>query len=162
MIVVSDTSPITNLAAIGHLNLLGRLFVSITIPDAVCRELTALPPGSPGAVDPSGLDWMTVKSVADGALVASLSLSLDDGEAEAIALAREMKSDLVLVDERRGRRAAERLGLKPLGLAGILLLAKRKGAISALKPLLDSLVGTAGFWISRELYARIIAEAGES
>ena len=53
-----------------------------------------------------------------------LETTLDPGEAEAIALAMEMSADLILLDERDGRIAAERAGLRVTGLLGVLLRAK--------------------------------------
>jgi predicted nucleic acid-binding protein len=65
------------------------------------------------------------------------------------------------MDERRGRRAAKGLGLRHVGLLGILAEAKRRGFVPAVRPLLDLLVTRAGFWVSRELYARVLHETGE-
>jgi hypothetical protein len=67
------------------------------------------------------------------------------GEAAAIALAVELKADLVLLDEQDGRRAAQRMGLRPLGVLGILLEAKKRGHIPVVKPLVADLRQTAGF-----------------
>jgi len=86
---------------------------------------------------------------------------LDPGEAEAIALAKELKADLLLMDERRGRRVASRLGLRFVGLLGILVEAKHKGLIKAVKPILDSLITKAGFWLGNRLYTRILETVGE-
>ena len=73
----------------------------------------------------------------------------------------EMQADLLLVDERRGHRGASRLGLPCMGLLGVLIEAKRKACIAAVKPQLDDLLTQAGFWVSRDLYARVLREAGE-
>lgn len=162
MIVVSDTSPITNLAAIGRLDLLRPLFHSVLIPGAVAAELAACPADAPGFVDLSANDWLVVRPVVEPSVAAALSLDLDVGEAEAIALALEARADIVLMDERRGRRLARRLGLRPLGLLGILVKAKRDGAIEQVKPLLDSLISEAGFWIAPGLYSRVLREVSES
>ena len=94
-------------------------------------------------------------------LVNSLLLELDAGEAESIAMAIEMKSDLLLIDERRGRNAASRLNLKYIGLLGVIMESKRKGFISSVKPIVDDLMIKAGFWISNDLYDLILEKAGE-
>jgi hypothetical protein len=64
-----------------------------------------------------------------------LASSLDPGEPEAIAL--ELNADLILMDERRGRFMARRLGLEVIGVLGVLVRAKRKGHLDELKPVLD-------------------------
>jgi uncharacterized protein len=114
VIVVSDTSPINNLAAINQLQLLQQLYGTILIPEAVYRELTD--PSFPvaGAAEVQTFDWIQILSVTDRTVVEALGNELDVGEAEAIALALalETKAELVLIDERRGRLVAGRLNLK--------------------------------------------------
>jgi uncharacterized protein len=66
----------------------------------------------------------------------------------------------LLIDERRGRKVASRLGLKFIGLLGMLVEAKRKGFI-VVKPILDDMIAKAGFWVDSQLYARVLQEAGE-
>src|SRR5262245_14078578 len=118
MIVVSDTSPITNLALIGYVNLLQQLYGSVVIPQAVSQEIAAVAPRLAGIVDIQKVEWLEIRQAEDSALVTSLQLELDRGEAEAIALAIELKADLLLMDERRGRTVAARLGLTFVGLLG--------------------------------------------
>ena len=102
-----------------------------------------------------------VVAVADRSLVSSLAGQLDMGEAEAVALAVEQRADLLLVDERRGRAVAANLGLKVIGLLGVLLEAKSKGHLPRLRPVLDDLISKAGFWISNALYDSILRAARE-
>ncbi|MFN6460726.1 MAG: DUF3368 domain-containing protein [Nostoc sp. DedVER02] len=156
MIVVSDTSPINNLAAINHLHLLQQLYGRVLIPEAVYRELTD--PNFPvaGATEVQTFVWIQTCPVQDRILVEALSNELDIGEAEAIALAVEMKADRVLIDERRGRMVAARLNLSYTGILGILVEAKSQKLISAVKPLLDALINQAGFWVPKPLYKRIL------
>ena len=155
LIVVSNTSPIINLAAIDRLDLLQRLYRKLLIPGAVYEEIAVVGSEQPGAEEVQTQDWIETREVADRALVAALSAELDAGEAEAIALAVEQHAALVLLDERRGRDAAARLRIRFIGLLGALIQAREKGYIPAVKPVVDELIAKAGFWISRELYARI-------
>ncbi|MBG1240315.1 DUF3368 domain-containing protein [Nostoc sp. NZL] len=156
MIIVSDTSPINNLAAINHLHLLQQLYGTVLIPEAVYRELTD--PNFPvaGATEVQTFIWIQTRPVQDRILVEALSNELDIGEAEAIALAVEMKADQVLIDERRGRMVAASLNLSYTGILGILVEAKSQRLISAVKPLLDALINQAGFWVAEPLDKRVL------
>lgn len=162
MIIVSDTSPINNLAAINHLHLLQQLYETVLIPEAVYRELTD--PNFPvaGATEVQTFIWIQTRPVQDRILVEALSNELDIGEAEAIALALQMKADQVLIDERRGRMVAARLNLGYTGTLGILVEAKSQGLISAVKPLLDALINQAGFWVAEPLYKRVLQLVDEN
>ncbi|NJL89024.1 MAG: DUF3368 domain-containing protein [Coleofasciculaceae cyanobacterium SM2_1_6] len=156
MIIVSDTSPINNLAAINQLHLLHQLYGTVLIPEAVFRELTD--PSFPvaGANEVQTFDWIQTLTVSDRILVEALSNELDIGEAEAIALAVEIQADQVLIDERRGRLIATRMNLRYTGILGILVEAKSQGLIAKVKPLLNALVNEAGFWIAEPLYNSVL------
>ena len=161
MIIVSDTSPINNLAEINQLHLLHQLYGTVLIPEAVFQELTD--PSFPvaGATEVQTFDWIQTLTVSDRTLVEAMSNELDIGEAEAIALAVEIKADQVLIDERRGRLVATRLNLRCIGILGILVEAKSQGLIAEVKPLLDALVNEAGFWVAEPLYNSILRLVGE-
>lgn len=161
MIVASNTSPVTNLAAVGQLDLLRQLYTQVLIPQAVYKELTFGGGIQPGGQEAQTLPWIETRHVVDRVLVTALQTELDPGEAEAIALAIEVKADLLLLDERRGRLTASRLGLRVVGLLGVLSEAKQQGHLSAVKPILEALVTKAGFWVSPRLYARVLQAAGE-
>lgn len=153
MIVVSDTSPITSLTDVGKVELLLVLYGTVVVPREVARELergrVTLP------------RWLQVRDVSDRAAVMRLETELDLGEAEALALAVELKADQVLIDEQLGRAVAARLGLRHIGVLGVLLEAKQQGHLEAARPVLDRLVETAGFWIAAELRRRVLEAAGE-
>lgn len=161
MSVVSNTSPIINLASIGRLDLLPALYGRIVVPQAVFAEIT-VDERAPGAVEFREANWVSVHEVSNRALVDSLFLELDSGEAEAIACAVETQADVLLIDERLGRRIAGRLGVRIMGLLGLVIQAKRTGLITHVRPLVDELIGKAGFWISTDLYAAVLAAAHES
>jgi predicted nucleic acid-binding protein len=124
--VVSDTSPLNYLLLIGAVDLLPRLFSEIFIPPIVAEELSR--PNAPEAVRAwisSPPQWLQIRSP----LVRQHHFDLDEGEAQAILLAQELKILSVLIDERKGFHTAESLGLEPIGLLGILELCAMRGWI---------------------------------
>ena len=150
-----------NLGVIGRLDILERLYGKVFIPEAVLNELSAMGLKQLDAREIQLVSWIETRAVSNQLMVNSLTMELDAGEAEAIALAVDMEADLLLVDERQGRKVASRLGLKHIGLMGVLVDAKNVGFIAEVKPILDDLIAKAGFWVGRQLYARILAEARE-
>jgi uncharacterized protein len=160
--IISNASPLINLARIGKLDLLQQLYGEITIPEQVWREVVVEGVGQPGADEVKAAAWIRRRAVVNTPLVRSLQQELDAGEAEAIALALEMGAELLLMDERLGRESARHLGVHYSGLIGVLVEAKRKGFINHLKPLLDALRDVAGFRMSAELYHRVLEDSGEA
>lgn len=161
MIVTSNTSPIMNLAVINQLNIIEQLYGKVIIPEAVSHELSVVVPEIFNTSTIQTSHWIEKRSLKNTLLAESLKLELDSGEAEAVALAVELKATLLLIDERRGRNVASRFGLTYIGLLGILVDAKQKGIILSVKPVLDDLIAKAGFWLSNKLYTRILQETGE-
>ncbi|MFO7742033.1 MAG: DUF3368 domain-containing protein [Anaerolineae bacterium] len=162
MIVVSNTSPLTNLAAIGHFDLLRQLYAQIHIAQGVWEELNAHGVHWPGSDLVATADWVKRHRVKNEPLVTALRRDLDRGEAESIALALELEADLVLMDEREGRHAAQQMGLRVVGVVGVLLEAKAKEVIDAVRPPLNGLRQKAGFYLSEDVYQRALALAGEA
>ncbi len=154
MIVVSDTSVITALIQIGQAELLFAIFGSVLIPEAVARELNVSHVTLPS--------WIQLAPVRNNQAVEELCMELDAGEIEAIALALERGADFLLMDEKLGRAVARRAGLTTIGLLGVATVAKRKGLLSSVAPLILQLREEASFWISAELEARVLREAGEA
>jgi len=160
MKVVSNTSPITNLAAIGQFQLLEALFGEIHIAEGVWEELNS--GGShPGSREVEASERVHREVVTAEPLVKALSRDLDRGESETLALAIELEAPIVLIDEREGRHAAERLGLRPLGVLGILLLAKQRELLPEVRTSLDALRQQAGFYVTEDLYRQVLVAAGE-
>lgn len=86
---------------------------------------------------------------------------LDQGEAEAIELAKELRADLLLIDERKGRRLAAEEGVPVIGLLGVVLLAKRRGLIPSARALMEALRTEAGAYLSDELLDMALRSVGE-
>jgi hypothetical protein len=157
--VVSDTSVINYLTAVGQAELLRVQFGKIYVPPAVWRELHAASnlPGTAAADSAQKSGWLVVQEPKPGKILDQLFADLDPGEAEAIALACELKPAVVLLDETDGRLEARRLGLTIIGTVGILASARKSGQLEKIKPLIDRLMQYYRFRLSRELYDQIIA-----
>lgn len=85
---------------------------------------------------------------------------VDNGEASAIALAMEIDSPLLILDDLKGRKLAAQLNLRFTGTLGVLILAKQKGIIALLKPYFDKIEAT-DFRVPGDLIQRILKELGE-
>ncbi|MFM7405890.1 MAG: DUF3368 domain-containing protein [Cuspidothrix sp.] len=155
MIVVSDTSALSNLALVDHLGLLESIYHKVIIPDVVASELVAASNPTISAI--LQLDWIQTQFLKNSQLANQLQQErgLDAGEANAIALALELQADDLLIDERLGRQEALRLGIPIIGILGILLVAKQRSLIPQVQPVMDALINQAGFRISPRLYQRI-------
>ncbi len=140
MPIVSNTSPISNLAKVGQLNLIQQLYGRILIPTAVWEELLDERASETVITAVQSASWLEVQPVQNQKLVNELRGLVNVGEAEAIAIALEVNANRLLIDERLGRRAAANLGLKTTGALGILLAAKQQRLISAVKPVMDDLI----------------------
>lgn len=162
MPTVSNTSPITNLATIGRIDLLQQIYGEIIIPSAVFQELTQWGDLIPGAKEVKTLSWIKVEPVTNANLLESLRNKLDEGEAAAIFLALELKADWIIIDEQLGRKIAIEYNLKITGILGLLIEAKRQGLVLSVKPILDDLINIAKFWVNRSVYNRVLLIVGES
>lgn len=140
MIVVSDTSPILNLAAADKPHLLRDLYREIVVPPAVAKELQR----NGIQLEPA---WIRVVAAENQSEVAILREQLDPGEAEAIVVAGELAAELLLVDEKRGRRIAIIRGLEVTG--------------PRCQPVLDDMIRVAGFWIGDDLRTRYLEGLNE-
>jgi predicted nucleic acid-binding protein len=163
MLAVSNTSPISNLAVIGRLGLLKSQFSVLWIPAAVAEELTHHPdPTAREAIQAAIIEqWIKTAVPQTSALLKILRSSLHKGEAEAIALATDLKAGIIVLDEQEARRIATDAGLFVTGVLGILLRAKRAGHIAAIGPEIQALRGRARFFIAASLEAKVLSAAGE-
>jgi len=137
-VVVSNTTPIITLSLIGKLHLMKDLYGEILIPPAVYAEILVGGTRRIGIAELQAAEWIRVQPLVD-ARRALLLPDLDLGEAEAITLAMDVNADLLVIDERLGRRHAQRVGLLLTGSLGILLKAKELGKLSQIGPLIEDL-----------------------
>src|SRR2546425_2879581 len=121
MIVISDTSPISGLIKINRLDLLQKVFLQIIVPEKVHSEILDLIHHNIDLREYTNSNWIEVRSVYDKAACEILAKRIDEGEAEAIILAKELNANIILIDEREGAMEAIKLGLNTIGLLGVLL-----------------------------------------
>lgn len=163
MKVICNTSPIIGLSIIGRLDLLWELF-DVYIPEEVYREVVN--EGSEQAIGKHELKnavnngYIKVHEVKDQEFVMKSYGRLHKGELEVIVGAKELNTSIVIIDEKSARNFTETLMLRPLGLLGILKLAKQKGKINEIKPFIDMLV-LKKFRISKKMIKQVLKEVGE-
>jgi predicted nucleic acid-binding protein len=160
MTVVSNSTPLIYLAAIGKFDYLRTLYGRVNIPVAVFEEVVIQGTGRWGAAETAAASWIDRHTVADSAKVTSLQPQLHGGECEVVVLAEEIHADLVIMDESAGRRELAVRGIAFIGTVGILMEAKQRGLIVALRPELDQL-RTCGFHLSDRVYRACLAFVGE-
>ena len=162
MKAVANSSVLITLGTIEQLALLPRRFPEgVLVPQAVWREVVETGKGQPGSEEMESASWVVVREVKDQGLVSLLCSELDEGEAEAIALAREEQVLVVLLDEKDARRVARRLNLHVMGTVGLLIWARRVGAIASLREQLDTLRTLGRFHMSQAVYDEALLAVGE-
>jgi len=157
MIVVSDSSPIHYFILIENIDLLPALFGQIIIPQKVQEELQT--PTAPESVKQwmeSAPDWLKVLTAPSYIP----PITLNEGERQAIAPALSLKADVILIDERKGRRIAEQAGLTVLGVPALLVAAHRKGLIGLEETVrfLQTLISGTNFRIAPEIIESLIQD----
>lgn len=161
MKIVCNSTPLIGLATIGQFDLLRRIFGRISIPQAVWTE-TVTQGRTEGGVrrEVEAADWIDRVEVRDRLAVRVLLDEPDQGEAETIVLALELGADWVVMDERKGRRKLEQLGIPKVGTLGVLLKARQAGMIPMLRPEISRLRAS-GFSVSDSVVGSILTAAGE-
>lgn len=158
--IVSNTTPISNLIQLDLIGMLEKLFGEISIPEAVVTELD------------EGDDFLgnwrekcsgiiKIVAVQPDPIIEQLLLNLHPGEAEALALAVRLKAKIFLCDDMDARKFAHIHGIKVTGTIGILLKGKLSGYIDEISPYLENLRNNLHFWFTDELYYEIKAIADE-
>lgn len=158
--IVADSGPLIAFARIGRLDLLQQVVSELVIPDAVYDELVVKGKGRPGAQEVERGEWIRRKVARDRTAIDQLSSELDQGEREAIVLARELGA-MLLADEWKVREAAEPLGIEVFGVLRVLAEAKRRGHIAKVRPLIEELLAI-GYWMHETRVIRpFLREMGE-
>ncbi len=157
--IIGDSSALIALSIIQQLELLPKLYHRVVIPPMVWEEITIHGAGLPGALAISQLDWLIIEKPTQ-ALLKPLSILLDPGEAEAIALAMNIPESTVLLDDAQARRVAERFGVDRIGTLGILRRAKKAGLVDAIQPYIVQLQKN-GIYVRQSLIDAVLQDVGE-
>lgn len=160
MRVICNTSPLILLAKIGRLDLLTQLYEEVIIPSSVLDEVGAKPGKEVGEIQTLLQSQKLRLRKLKKQPLEGLPEDLGVGEQETIALALETKADLVILDDRHGRRIARERGLLITGTVGVLVEARDRKVIPSVRHEIDRLI-EAGMWIDEVFYHRILQEFGE-
>jgi len=147
--IISDTSCFIILTNIGELELLQKVYGQIvTTPEIVAEFGESLP------------EWVEIAEVKDKYRQRILELQIDKGESSAIALALETPDSVVILDDYKARKIAERLGITFTGTIGVIIKAKLNGIIPSVKPIIEKIKQTDSR-LSDELELLALKEADE-
>jgi uncharacterized protein len=162
--LVSNTSPLVALSAVGQIDLLRQIFDEVIVLPGVYRELVTNGQGWQEAAQVQGIlseaTWMRVANIPPSALLHSLLQRLGAGEAEAIAFALQEVAP-VLLDDLEARKIARGLGVEVIGSLGVLARSKKAGRIQAVKPIVEGMRG-AGIYYSDLLLRRFLEDLDEA
>jgi predicted nucleic acid-binding protein len=147
--IISDTSCLIVLKNINELELLQKLYGTITTTIEIAEEYGEILP-----------DWIEIVEVVDKQVQMLLELQIDKGESSAIALALETPNSTVIIDDYKGRKIAERLRINYTGTLGVIVRAKLNGIIPSIKPILEKINNT-DFRLSFEIEQKALQEARE-
>ncbi|MEQ1528760.1 MAG: DUF3368 domain-containing protein [Methylococcales bacterium] len=159
-IVVIDSSPLIGLAIVDGLKWLPQMFGSVFLPMSVKQEV--LPGkaarGEEAIAHAIAAGWLTVWPEP---IEARLEIDLDAGETDCINLGLSHLDDMLLImDERAGRAVAKEKGLRVIGTAAIIGLAKKQGLIASAKETFEVL-HTSDFRISATVINQILVSVNE-
>ena len=159
-ITIANTSPLFYLHRLGLLELLKKLYGHITVPEAVKKELKEGQAQGEDIPQLENYTWLEIRSVSMP-MYLQLIADLGPGESEVLALATNHPSALVILDDTLSRRIAEMQGFRLTGIAGVLLRAKQKGLVPALKPVIERLLDL-DFRLKPDLVKAILELGGEA
>lgn len=148
-VVIADTSCFILLDKINQIDLLRKVFGSVTTTEIIANEFTKPLPS-----------WVSIQTGTNQKYAQLLEIEIDKGEASAIALALEKDFPLLILDDAKARKLASRIGLDFTGTLGIFLKAKDLGIISNVRQLLEEIQRT-NFRFSEKVMSEILREANE-
>jgi len=158
--VIVNSTPLLVLGNIGRLDILCSLYEQIEIPAAVYREVTEKNDAASKTLLAAS-DWIKVRTVENIADYAMYQAKLHAGEVETMIIAQKpVKADLVILDDMAARKTAKYLGLTVTGTMGVLVKAKQKQIIPAVKPILDEIMRN-GFYISEKVVKMVLKSVDE-
>lgn len=162
--IVCNSSPIIGLCIINKLNLLWEIFDEVYITEEVYREIVQSNElrhyGEQELINAVRDNKIIVYKVKNSELVEAMIARLHKGELEVIQAARELNINRVIIDDRPARNRAKDMLLKPIGIIGILQLAKQLQKINEIKIYLDILIQE-DYRISKRLYLEALKIACE-
>ncbi len=161
MIVVSGSSPLITLARIGRLDLVKQLFGRINIASEVHQEVVVRGAGRPASSAVHGANWIETHPAADAVDMAALRAQhpLGAGELATIILAKVLRADLVIIDERAARRLGQARGAAVIGCVGILERGHRRGLVLDLRQTYATLLAH-GIRIDRHILDQSLTASG--
>jgi len=149
-IIIADTSCLILLSKLNELHLLQQLYQSVTVTSVIAKEYNLSLPS-----------WIHIQDAVNTSTLSVLQTTVDEGEASAIALALEQEKCLLIIDDMKARKLAVKLHINYTGTLGILLLAKQKGYLPSIIPVINKIKLT-NFHFPQELEQKFLALAGES
>lgn len=158
-LLVADTGPLLALIKLNLLPVLGRLFEHILITETVLSECLAKPHLQDAKAVQAAIDAGQLHVVKNPFPIRTALLGLDEGEQTALEMALQLNAQ-ILIDERKGRMVAKNHHLKVIGVLGVLLLAKNKGFLLEIKPLLNLLLES-DYFLSEAVVKRVLVLACE-
>lgn len=161
VIIVADASPLIALAKLNQLSLLNTLFTEVHVPETVLLEVSADHTRNDARLLVEFLNKHAHKHTDENNdFCQRLRRSLDEGEIQALSLARQLSCG-VLMDELRGRKVATHYQIPVVGVLGVLIQAKQQGLIDAAAPLIDKLQQE-NYRLSPALIETVLKRLGET
>lgn len=155
--IVSDASPLIVLLKTNNITILKDLFQQITIPQAVYKEITAKEQEK-SLFDK--IDWIKIRKIKNADMASFIEKLLDKGETEAIILAKELQTKL-LIDDAKARKYAKMLDIEVIGTLGLLKMAKTHGIIISVRGVISKMLDE-GYYINDELIKSLLIDVGET